>query len=280
LDGSPNCEKSDVVILLGLGFTNCRLAKRLLLRRVPVFAATRNPERFRSLQSLGVAIFDLSGTAFPREATIVYSIPPLPDPDSARIHLFVSRLRPRRVVYISSTSVYGAQTMVDETTPDDASDDKSGQRIAEEQWISSGPWSSLIIRPAAIYGPGRGVHVRVRDGQSPRGSLSGMVSRIHVDDLAAVIEAGVFSHLTGAWPVADERPCPSQEIANWCRRLLKIEIDPQGSPLVAGRTVDGTRLRELLMVRLAYPDYESGVLASLAEENYRADNATGVRILT
>ena len=95
-----------------------------------------------------------------------------------------------------------------------------------------------------------------------------MVSRIHVDDLAAVLEAGIGSDLTGAWPLADDRPCSSEEISAWCAGLLRL---PPGNPRlepfpVAGRSVDGTQIRRLLGVRLAYPDYETGILASMTEE--------------
>ena len=130
----------------------------------------------------------------------------------------------------------------------------------------SGPWSTLIVRPAAIYGPGRGVHVRVKEGKLPRGA--GLVSRIHVDDLAAVLEAGILSHLKGAWPLADDHSCPSGEISSWCAKLLRL---PPSSPdaltfPVAGRAVDGREIRGLLGINLIYPDYQAGTLASLAFE--------------
>jgi hypothetical protein len=94
-----------------------------------------------------------------------------------------------------------------------------------------------------------------------------VVSRIHADDLAAILEAGVDSKLEGAWPCADEHPCTSDEIMGWCSRLLKIAALPAkaGMP-VAGRTVDGRKIRELLGIRLLYPDYMAGVLASMPEE--------------
>jgi nucleoside-diphosphate-sugar epimerase len=202
----------------------------------------------------------------PKSAVLVHTIPPLPDSETAAIRGFVSELSPCRVVYISATTVYGDQTDVNAGTPVQASTEKGRRRIEEENWLKAGPWSTLIIRPAAIYGPGRGVHVRVKESKTPRGS--GFVSRIHVDDLAAVLEAGVFSDLEGAWPLADDHPCPSAEIGSWCARLLSL---PPSSPdaltfPVAGRTVDGREIRQLLGINLSYPDYQAGTLASLAYE--------------
>ena len=68
----------------------------------------------------------------------------------------------------------------------------------------------MILRPAAIYGPGRGVHVSMEEGRFRFvGGGDNFVSRIHVDDLAAHVEAALLSDITGAWPVADEHPCTS-----------------------------------------------------------------------
>ena len=71
--------------------------------------------------------------------------------------------------------------------------------------------------------------------QMPRGAGSGIVSRIHVEDLAAIVEAGLFSDVQGAWPVADDVPCSSAEIAE--PRKLRLEAMNlqaiEGNPLDA-----------------------------------------------
>jgi nucleoside-diphosphate-sugar epimerase len=141
-------------------------------------------------------IAGLASAELPKSAVLVHTVPPLPEPETAVMRGFISELAPRRVVYISATTVYGDQKNVNAATAVEASGEKGRRRIEEENWLKAGHWSTLIIRPAAIYGPGRGVHVRVGEGKLPRGS--GFVSRIHVDDLAAVLEAGVLSDLTGA----------------------------------------------------------------------------------
>jgi nucleoside-diphosphate-sugar epimerase len=273
LGASPNSVKSDElrgpVILLGLGYTTSRLARRLLIRGLPVFAVVRQPDRFADLRAVGLRItrFDLpeSGAELPKSAVLVHTIPPLPEPEAAALRFFIQSLKPRRVVYISATTVYGDQTDVTAETAARPCGEKSRRRVEEENWIAAGPWPSLIVRPAAIYGPGRGVHVRVREGRVPRGE--GLVSRIHVEDLAAVLEAGVLSDLTGAWPLADDRACAGEEIKAWCARLLALPSPAGAAPFrVAGRKVDGSKIRELLGVRLAFPDYQAGILASLALE--------------
>jgi nucleoside-diphosphate-sugar epimerase len=104
----------------------------------------------------------------------------------------------------------------------------------------------------------------------PRGAGSGIVSRIHVEDLAAIVEAGVFSDVQGAWPVADDAPCSSAEIARWCAQHLQLEpvgeYEGAGSP-GSGRKVDGSKIREMLGVELKYASWHIGVPASIAEED-------------
>jgi nucleoside-diphosphate-sugar epimerase len=174
-------------------------------------------------------------------------------------------------VYVSSTGVYGARKEVDAASPAHPSDERGIRRADEEQWISRGPWRSLILRAAAIYGPGRGVHAAVREGRVPRGSDSGVVSRIHVDDLAAIIDAGLFSGVSGAWPVADDEPCTTAEIIHWCLtaggmgQRADFQTPATPSVAIAGRRVDGRKIREILGVELTYPSWRTGIPASLAE---------------
>ena len=187
---------------------------------------------------------------------VLHSIPPEGAPD------VVSLLgdAPARVVYLSTTGVYGSAHVVDETTEVDWSSERARVRLEAEQEIAKGPWSTLILRPAAIYGPGRGVHESVRRGTYPPGE--NFISRIHVDDLAAHAEAALLSDLTGAFPVADEEPCTSREIAEFCATLLGVAL-PQGpvaTPRIFGdRKVDGSAIRKLLGVTLQYPSYRTGI---------------------
>ena len=260
-------------IILGLGFTGQRLAKRLLLRSSlrggDVFAVARNAERFRALEAIGLRLLPWSADA-PKGGLLFHSIPPLSGPENGEIRAKIERFQPQRVVYISSTGVYGAATEAGTETPAAPNDERGRQRMREEQWIASGEWSSLILRAAAIYGPGRGVHRAIREGRVARGSFAPVVSRIHVDDLAALAEAGLFCHLAGAWPVADELPCASAEITRWLKLLLGLpEIQTQEKQFtVSGRKVDGSEIRKLLGVPLAYATWEAGILASLAEEKF------------
>lgn len=250
------------VLIFGLGFTGRRLARRLLARGSDVFAAVRAPGRFDDLARLGLTLRSFDAD-FPPNGIVFHSIPALAPAENSQIRRRIEACAPRRIVYISSTGVYGHAQEADARTPASPADERGVARLAEEEWIATGLWSHIILRAAAIYGPGRGVHVAIREGRIPRGA--GMVSRIHVDDLAAIAETALFSALGGRWPVADGHPCPSAEIAAVFGGQ-RSENPPKPAITISGRKVDGSAILEALGIELAYPDWQSGILASIAEE--------------
>lgn len=258
-----------MIIVLGLGFTGQRLAWRLLRRGLSVCAPVRGIERFRKLRDAGLVLSEFgAASGLPKDSVLVDLIPPLQEAENAALRQYMQDLEPSRVIYVSSTGVYGDQTEVNEKTPAMPSDERGRRRLAEERWISSGPWSSLILRAAAIYGPGRGVHTAIRQGRAPRGTGSGVVSRIHVEDLAALIEAGISSDLERAWPVADNEPCSTAEIAEWLEKIQEIKrVDSFSTVTTHGRRVDGRKIRELLGVELTHQSWRTGIPASIEEEN-------------
>ena len=74
-----------------------------------------------------------------------------------------------------------------------------------------------VLRAAGIYGPWRGLHRRVLEGRHalPDGGHR-VVSRVHVDDLAALMDACLARGLRGAtFVVADECPVPQREAVAW-----------------------------------------------------------------
>ena len=210
----------------------------------------------------------------PKGATVLYSIPTLRtgsglwEPAPAIFRALEGR--PRRVVYLSTTGVYGSAHTVDEHTATAPETARQRLRFEAEQAAADGPWESLVLRPAAIYGPGRGVQVAL-----PRGEYklvddgSNFVSRIHVDDLAAITVAALLSDVTGAFPVADDYPSLSREIAEFCAELLGVPVSESvtrtevSETRRSNRRVDGRAIRELLGVELRYPSYREGIPASL-----------------
>jgi nucleoside-diphosphate-sugar epimerase len=259
-------------VILGCGYTGRRVAMRLRARGLPVLATSRTPAGLRDLTEAGVTVVRmvweendtveaLKEQLWPERRTL-YSIPS-----------GMARLQPLlqgRLVYLSTTGVYGKQHVVNELTPAKPETPRELRRWQEEQLASRASNSVLVLRAAAIYGPERGVHASMGAGSYRLiGSGENYVSRIHVDDLAAGAEAGLLGDLTGAWPVADEEPCRAREIAEYCARLLNVPMPPSGEASneddtrLADRRVDGAAVRAALGVKLRYPSYRDGIAAAL-----------------
>ena len=259
-------------LILGAGFTGSRVARRLRARGCDVSCTDRST--FDALlQDSGGIVRDLTP-----DTVVLHSIPTLrtaeglweATPSIARA-LAVSP--PRRIVYLSTTGIYGGERDVNEHNAPAPRTLRERLRMEAETAVAEGPWSHLILRPAAIYGPGRGMHAAMRAGTFRlSGDGDNFISRIHVDDLASHAEAALLSEITGAFPVADERPCTSREAAEFCAKLLGVPLPPSAPPESldetrrADRRVDGSAIRRLLGIGLSYPSYREGFPACIAEE--------------
>ena len=262
--------------MLGCGYTGRRLARTLLQAGTPVLATARRPEALAELAGLGARVrrLDLDApetvralvAAAPHGARALWSIPP-----AAGQERLLEALGPRlaRLALLSSTSVYGARADVDAATPAEPDDEVGRARLRAEELARASCASTLVLRPAAIYGPWRGVHARLRAGAlelRPAQRLPS--SRVHVDDLVAHCAAALESALDGAWPVADEDPAPTAEVARWCAARLGLAPPPEvaGEPAHRGRRVDGSAVRARLGIALRQRTFREGLVASLAEE--------------
>lgn len=273
-------EQVDIVIV-GCGYTGSRVASSLLTAGARVLITVRNPESAAALKRQGAEVFAWDATApeplsIPDGSALLHSIPSLQiagqpaDPTPAL--LAALKGTPSRIVYLSTTGVYGSTRDVDHRTPVNPQSSRDQVRVDAEIAVAAVPWSSLILRPAAIYGPGRGIHVSMARGEYKLvGNGQTFVSRIHVDDLAAHAQAGLLSKIGGAYPVADEHPCSAWEIAEFCSNLLHVpmpntvQAEDVHPTRRADRRVDGSEIRRLLAVTLRYPSYHTGIPASLLQ---------------
>ncbi|MHC4959615.1 MAG: GNAT family N-acetyltransferase [Planctomycetota bacterium] len=223
-------------VILGSGYTGQRVARLLRAEGHDVVETTR-AEPAASCEG----------------ARVLYSFPP---------PVVVDTRGALRVVYISSTGVYGDAVDVDADTPPAPATDRQRARHAAEVAIAP----DLVLRAAGIYGPGRGVHAMLLAGRYRfAGDGSNFVSRIHVDDLAAICRAALDSDLLGAFPVADDRPSTAREVATFAADVLGLELPGPGAvheTLRTTRRVDGRAVRAALQVDLAYPTYREGLDAS------------------
>jgi len=188
--------------------------------------------------------------------------------------------------YLSSTSVYGdtGGRRVGEDAPCAATSERGRRRIAAEAaWQARRRGDRLplhVFRLAGIYGPGRSALDQVRAGTARRIDKPGhLFSRIHVDDIVAVLRASMARPDPGAvYNVCDDEPAPTADVVAHACALLGIappplvpfaeaELSPMARSFYAdNRRLRNDRIRKELGVTLEFPDYRAGLRGILAAE--------------
>jgi len=148
---------------------------------------------------------------------------------------------------------------------------------AEVAWLTSG-LPVHVFRLAGIYGPGRSALDRLREGRAQRVVKPGQVfSRIHVEDIAAALEASMARPDPGRiYNLADDEPAPPQEVIAFAAELLGIPVPPEVpfeaaamSPMARSfweesKRVSNRRAKAELGLGPIHPDYRAGLRAILA----------------
>jgi len=260
------------LVLLGSGYTLTRFAVAEARAGRDVLAATRDATRRVELERAGARVTSLED-ALSRTAGahVVVSVPPDAGLDAHIASALAERV-PERLVYLSSTGVYGrASGHVDEDTPVDLSTPAARARVeAESRYL---PLGARVMRIAGIYGPGRSAHTRLLAGtlRLPEGG-GGRISRIHVDDLVDAIRVVLARGEAGAvYCVADERAAPTEAPVAWLSQRLGVPMPPRvplerlNETVRGDRAVSNVRLRTLGWAP-RYPDFIAGYTALLEAE--------------
>jgi nucleoside-diphosphate-sugar epimerase len=158
------------------------------------------------------------------------------DPVLARFAEALAQCRHlKRIVYLSTIGVYGDHggAWVDETSETLPRSERGLARlVAEGQWRAFGEATQIpvhILRLAGIYGPGRNLLVKLREGDARRIVRPGQkFNRTHVDDVAQAIGLALaFDGPGQVWNVADEEPAPPQDVIAFAAGLLGLAPPPE-----------------------------------------------------
>jgi nucleoside-diphosphate-sugar epimerase len=283
-------------LIFGCGYLGARVAARWLAVGETVYAVTRRAERVAELRERGIE-------AIVADVTDATSLARLPIADNflfavgfdrAAGHsiedVYVAGLRnvldalpeqTARIVYISSTGVYGQNdgSWVDEDSP--CEPDRNGGRacLAAEQLLAGHARGAraTILRLAGIYGPSRVPRIAdLRAGQPILGSSEGYLNLIHVDDAAVVVQkAADRDGELRTFTVSDGQPVLRREYFEYLAQLggaprPTFEDETATSAKRARGTtskrVSNRRIMQELGVTFRYPSYREG-LRSIVNES-------------
>ncbi len=299
--GATTTTTSGRLFCFGLGYCALALARRLQAQGWSVAGTTRSEDKANNLAAEGIEVFlfdrgrplEDPAAALAGTSHLLSSAPPGPEVEPGAGDPVLDHHRPDIAAleglawlgYLSTTGVYGDRDggWVDEDSALTPTGERGRRRMAaEEAWLDLRERDGLpvhLFRLAGIYGPGRSALDVVRDGAARRIDKPCQVfSRIHVDDIAAVLLASIARPRPGAaYNLCDDEAAPPQEVVTYACELLGREPPPL-VPLEEARLSDmarsfyrdnkrvsNARIKDELGVTLAYPSYREGLRAILAE---------------
>lgn len=276
----------NTLLSIGHGYSAQALSRRLIPQGWRVIGTTRTVEKAALLRAQGVEALiwpgDISGAL--RQAThLLSSVAPdaAGDPVVRALGARLAGAGLHWAGYLSTTAVYGHHNgdWVDEETALTPTTARGAARVrAEAAWAALG-LPLHIFRLAGIYGPGRGPFEKVRDGTARRILKPGQVfSRIHVEDIAAVLQASMARPAPGTvYNVCDDDPASPEDVLSLAAELLGLPeppvvpyADAEMTPMARSFYAENKRVRngriKALGVRLQYPTYREGLAALLEAE--------------
>ncbi|WP_417851593.1 SDR family oxidoreductase [Thalassoglobus sp.] len=278
------------VLIIGCGYVGERFAKQAVERGWQVTALTRSQKRAEALQLAGIrpvignVLEPKSLQALPQADLCLYAVGYDRSANENKRDVYVSGLknvlseiadRIPRLIYVSSTSVYGESTgdWVNEETPCEPANE-SGQicldaeAVVNEVYARNLNRDATIVRLSGIYGPGRliGRKEQLR-GQKPiSGNPDGWLNLIHVDDILQVLfilASGTPS--SSLYLLSDERPNRRFEFYSELAKHLQTPapVMPDEPSADFGKRCDSLRIRNELGVKLLRPTIQDGIPVSI-----------------
>lgn len=275
------------VLIVGCGYIGRRVGARLAAGQHAVTGLVRSAASVAELRAAGIDTLqaDLDGEIPLLAAREIYYFapPPAAGDHDTRMQRVLAALAvpPRRIVYISTSAVYGDcnGAWIDETQAVAPTTGRGRRRLdAERQlvaWAAAHGSQWVILRVPGIYGPGKLPLARLQQGLPVlRESDAPYTNRIHGDDLASICIAAMQStHHDTVYNVSDGHPGNMTDYffrvadAAGLPRPPVVSRDEADAVLSAGmlsflndsRRMKNDRMLRELGVRLQYPELGAGL---------------------
>lgn len=248
------------IVIIGCGYIGSALAALWRKKGYTVTATTRTPEKLTDLSLVAqktivikgndedeliplIANNDLILVTIGADSSEHYESAYL---NTAQIfrHLALEMDLPRRLIYTSSTSIYGDHhgQWVDETSPLLALSDQAKILIEAEKTyysLSELGWETCVFRLSEIYGPGREISTRVKllDNHILPGSGEHYTNMIHKADCVHAIDYALRHNLEGIYNLSDDEHPTRKDLYNSIAHKFQLPIvkwDPTHLPLHTG----------------------------------------------
>jgi nucleoside-diphosphate-sugar epimerase len=182
-------------------------------------------------------------------------------------------LKPKLVIWVSSTSVYGNNQgdWVDEASPTNPASFSGKLLLEAEQQIQSLPCAHSIVRFSGIYGPGRTRMLsQIKAGVGRPAKPEQWSNRIHSEDCAGVL-AHLIERFAQNRPIeplylaTDCAPVTQHKMRNWLATQMQVELTDETVEQKSIRRCSNQRLLDS-GYEFIFPSYKEGYLALMADE--------------
>ena len=289
------------ILIVGSGDVARRILPRLL-GRYRVFAVLRDPRKAPAWRAAGAvplladlddraSLQRLSGLA---DCVLHLAPPPAEGRRDQRTRKLLAALSegeslPRRLVYVSTTGVYGdcLGARIDETRRACPESSRAGRRVDAERSLRA--WGRRtgvcvsILRAPGIYAADRLPLERLEKGlPALLDADDGYSNHIHADDLAAACVAALrFGRSNRVCNVVDDSDLRMGDYFDRVAdafglprppRIARAAAEQRLSPLQMSfmresRRIGNRRLKNELKLRLAYPTVDAGIRAALERKD-------------
>lgn len=248
------------IVIIGCGYIGQEAAKIWKKKGEFVTATTRTPEKLDDLSKIATKTVIINNAdeealapLVAENEVIVVTIAADSSEEYENAYLNSSKVlknlalekgMPKRIIYTSSTSVYGDHhgQWVDENSPLLAKKDQAKILIeAENNYLSLTElgWKVCILRLTELYGPGRELSKRVAkiEGHVLPGNGSQYTNMLHKVDAAAAIDYALRHHLEGIYNVSDDEHPTRKELYTKVTQKFnypEVKWDPDHTALHSG----------------------------------------------
>jgi nucleoside-diphosphate-sugar epimerase len=286
------------ILIVGSG----DVARRILSRLAPqarVFALLRDPARAAAWREAGatpvLADLDDRGSlqriAGLADVVLHLAPPPAAGRRDTRTRNLLAALGkgkslPRRLVYVSTTGVYGdcGGAFIDETRPLNPESARAGRRVDAENclraWGQRTGVSVSILRAPGIYAADRLPIERLNKGLPALVAADdGYTNHIHADDLAAACVAALqHGGANRVYNVVDDSDMKMADYFDRVAdafalprspRISRQEAEKTLSPVQMSfmresRRIGNQRLKKELKLKLAFPSVDAGIVEAVS----------------
>ncbi|UDF05412.1 SDR family NAD(P)-dependent oxidoreductase [Asticcacaulis sp. AND118] len=227
------------VLVFGHGFIGAAFADLCRARGYSLAATARSADKRAALTAQGIRAVDPAGTDLSDLARAADMILVTPAPDDKGCPAFAavgSALidAPRKWIgYLSTTGVYGDRGggwAFEDQAPTPLSTEGRRRVLAESQWQSLTPHHDVaVFRLPGLYGVGRSVIERLRDGTARRIHKPGQVfSRLYDTDCADALMRSAERRRAGAvYNLCDDEPAPADDVMVWAAQTFGFDTPPE-----------------------------------------------------